>query len=140
GYGRDAAVTPSARRSESTEGSLTSGDGAATAAPSGNDAGSAGSGGLSGISETRDTATSSPPERTSSDDEELVCSPATEEGCEGDKPWCLGNGARGADGMLLVEPQCVECESDEHCAWPYVSEEESGACLEHECVPCELGT
>src|SRR5690606_30768912 len=55
---------------------------------------------------------------------------------------CLGgaaSGADGTDGMLLVEPRCVECEGDEHCAWPYVSEDESGVCLGHECVPCELG-
>lgn len=65
-----------------------------------------------------------------------ACEPVSERGCLGETPWCLGEGERNANGAWLIEPRCVECEEDSHCAWPYVPQGTTAACLEHRCVGC----
>lgn len=68
-----------------------------------------------------------------------VCDPVTEKGCGGEAPWCLGEGEQGADGGLLVEPRCVECEEDAHCEFPYVETGNAGVCIDNVCV-CDTET
>lgn len=68
-----------------------------------------------------------------------VCDPVTEKGCGGETPWCLGEGELGADGGLLVEPRCVECEADAHCEFPYVEQGREGVCVDSRCA-CDTKT
>lgn len=68
-----------------------------------------------------------------------VCDPVTEKGCGGEAPWCLGEGEQGADGGLLVEPRCVECEEDAHCEFPYLETGNAGVCIDNVCV-CDTET
>jgi hypothetical protein len=68
------------------------------------------------------------------------CDPESERGCEGETPWCLGEGERSLDGGWSAEPRCVECEEDSHCGFPYREQGTEGLCYNYECVACEPGS
>jgi hypothetical protein len=91
-------------------------------------------------SDSSSDATASETTLESSTGDDGACLPLSEEGCNSETPWCLGEGETNGDGGFAVEPRCVECEEDSHCQWPYVSQEENGICLDFACTPCELGS
>jgi hypothetical protein len=69
-----------------------------------------------------------------------ACDPEGDRGCDGETPWCLGEGERTLDGGWDEEPRCVQCEEDSHCAFPYREQGTEGLCYNYECVACEPGS
>jgi hypothetical protein len=94
----------------------------------------------SGTASIADGTSGSSDSTTSWDTEVMGCEPVSERGCEGETPWCLGEGERTLDGGWDEEPRCVQCEEDSHCAFPYREQGTEGLCYNYECVACEPGS